>query len=304
MPRPVSSGTTALRCRCFRCQLPCLESAVVPRLTDVSSDGTISHVTYQPSRGVAAAFRAFSVIAYLAFWVSAGWGIVFLADVRLVSTVDTAGTQSGATAVVVDLALLLVFAVHHSVTARASVKERMARFVPAPIERSLFVLLASACLALVFWQWQSLPATVWRVDAQPWVAVLWTIYLVSWLGVVASTLPTGHFEFFGLRQAGWFRPARTLVPSSLAVGTIYAWVRHPMMLFLLIAFWTTPHMTVGHLLFALAGSGYIGVGILFEEADLRRRYGVAYQNYASRVPVLLPRRPRSRRVGSDVAAGS
>lgn len=260
----------------------------------MSSGGTISHVTDKPSRGVAAAYRLFSVIAYLAFWVLSGWGILFLADVRLVPTVDTAGTRSGAAAVVVDLALLLVFAVHHSVAARAGVKARMERFVPAPIERSLFVLIASACLALVFWQWQSLPATVWRVDAQPMVAVLWTIYLVSWIGVVASTLPTGHFEFFGLRQAGWFRSARNLEPSSLAVGTIYAWVRHPMMVFLLIAFWTTPHMTVGHLLFALAGSGYIGVGILFEEADLRRQYGVAYLQYASRVPALLPRRPRSR----------
>ncbi|WP_161962370.1 isoprenylcysteine carboxylmethyltransferase family protein [Nocardioides speluncae] len=257
-------------------------------------------MTDQYPRRAATAIRAFSVFAYLAFWVSAGWGIVFLADVRLLPTVDTAGTRSGTAAVAVDLALLLVFAVHHSVAARPSVKARLARFVPAPMERSLFVLVASGCLALVFWQWQSLPATVWHVDAQPWVAVLWTTYLVSWLGVIASTLPTGHFEFLGLRQAGWFRRDRTPAPSSLAVGSIYAWVRHPMMFFLLITFWVTPHMSVGHLLFALAGSGYIGVGILFEEADLRRQYGAAYRDYASRVPALLPRRPRSGRVGSEV----
>jgi protein-S-isoprenylcysteine O-methyltransferase Ste14 len=144
----------------------------------------------------------------------------------------------------------------------------------------------------MFWQWRSLPASIWRVDAEPWVALLWGICALGWVTALSSTFMIDHLDFLGLRQGGWARRGLYSSPS-FAERWMYAWVRHPMMLGLLVAVWATPSMTAGHLLFAIAASGYIALGVRFEERDLRRQLGDVYGQYARRVPRFVPRPPKS-----------
>lgn len=238
------------------------------------------------------ASRVYSAFAYLAFAVSAAWAIAFLAELRTVPVMDGARSGPAWLAVLVDSGLLLVFALQHSVMARTGVKRWMTRVVPAAVERSTYVLSTSLCLGLMFWEWRRLPASIWRVDAQPWVALLWGICALGWVIALGSTFMIDHLDFLGLRQGGWARRGPYGSPS-FAERWMYAWVRHPMMLGLLIAFWATPSMTAGHLLFAVAASGYIAVGVRFEERDLRRQLGDVYGDYARRVPRYVARASRS-----------
>lgn len=249
----------------------------------------LGDVTCHPT---GAASRVYSAFAYLAFALSTTWAIAFLADLPTVPVIDGAHSGPAWLAVLVDSGLLLVFALQHSVMARTGMKRRMARVVPVTIERSTYVLSASLCLGLTFWQWRKLPASIWRVDAQPWVAFLWGICALGWVTALGSTFMIDHLDFLGLRQGGWARRGLNSSPS-FAERWMYAWVRHPMMLGLLVAFWTTPWMTAGHLLFAVAASGYIALGIRFEERDLRRQLGAEYGEYARRVPRFVPRPPGS-----------
>jgi protein-S-isoprenylcysteine O-methyltransferase Ste14 len=234
-----------------------------------------------------AACRAYSACAYAAFLAASLWGVLFLADL---AAPDVDATRSGAPwlAVLVDLGLLLAFALQHSVMARPSVKRWLARAIPGAMERSTYVLATSLVLGLLFWQWRALPGDVWQIHAQPWVLFVWIIYGAGWVTAIAATFMTDHWEFLGLRQAGWLRRGPQS-SASLTRRWLYAWVRHPMMLGLLVAFWATPSMTAGHLLFALGASGYIAVGVHFEERDLRLQLGGAYEDYARQVPRLLPR---------------
>jgi methanethiol S-methyltransferase len=238
------------------------------------------------TRSNSAVRLVYSACAYAAFLAVSLWGVLFLADRGPTPTVDSTRSGPAWLAVLLDLALWLVFGLHHSVFARAGVKRRLARAVPGRVERSTYVLAASLALGLLFWQWRALPATIWRLDAQPWVAVVWAGYGAGWVIAVAATFMTDHWELLGLRQAGWL----TSRPHAASVSRrwLYAWVRHPMMLGLLVAFWVTPVMTAGHLLFALAASGYIAVGVHFEERDLRGHLGPAYADYAQDVPASCP----------------
>jgi protein-S-isoprenylcysteine O-methyltransferase Ste14 len=251
--------------------------------------------------------RAYSAIAYASFAVTTVWAVAFLTGLPVVPVID--GTPPGRvwSAVLIDSGLLLLFALQHSVMARRGIKARMARVLPGSAERSTYVLATSLCLGLMFWQWRSLPASVWRVEAQPWTGLLWGVCAVGWATALGSTFMIDHLDFLGLRQGGWAQSA-TDTPASFSERWMYAWLRHPMMLGLLIAFWVTPVMTAGQLLFAIAASGYIAVGVRFEERDLRRQLGAVYGDYARRVPRFVPRRPRSVResnTGSgEVAAAS
>ena len=234
------------------------------------------------------ACRVYSAIAYAAFLAASLWGVLFLADLGPVPGVDSAGSAATWLAVVLDLGLLLVFAVQHSVMARDPFKRWLTRAVPRTVERSTFVLGASLALGLLFWQWRALPAIVWDLHAEPWVLLVWVIYGVGWVVAFAATFMIDHWDFLGLRQAGWLAE-RPMPTDSVSRRWLYAWVRHPMMLGLLVAFWATPTMTAGHLLFALGASGYIAIGVRFEERDLRRHLGTAYEEYAESVPQLLPK---------------
>ena len=215
--------------------------------------------------------RLYAALAYAAFLAASLWGVLFLADVGPLPTVDS---RPGSW--VVDLGLWLLFGLHHSVFARARAKR-----LPAKVERSTYVLTASLLLGLLFWQWRAAPATVWRVD-QPWAAAIWLVFAAGWVLTVAATFMIDHRDFTGLRPA--------VASPVLSRRRLYARVRHPMMLGLLVAFWATPVMTAGHLLFALAGTAYIAIGVHLEERDLRRSLGPAYDEYARQVPRFVPGR--------------
>jgi methanethiol S-methyltransferase len=230
---------------------------------------------------------AFAGIAYAAFAVAALWSIGFLADAGTPTVVDGPVRQPAWSALLVDAGLLLIFAVQHSVMARSGVKRRLAGIVPAPVERSTYVLATSLALGLLFWQWQPVPTVIWRIDRLPLTGLLWAIYALGWLIAVAATFMVDHLDFLGIRQVRWRGPG-PYQPPPFRERWLYAWVRHPMMLGLLIGFWVTPRMTVGHLFFAAAGTGYIAVGLRFEERDLYRQLGHTYRDYADRVPALLP----------------
>jgi protein-S-isoprenylcysteine O-methyltransferase Ste14 len=253
-----------------------------------------------PTRSNAVLRCAYAAFAYAAFLAVSLWGVLFLADRGPMPTVDSTRSGPAWSAVLADLGLWLLFGLQHSVMARAPVKQWLRRVVPARLERSTYVLITGVALGLLFSQWRELPATIWEIGAQPWVACVWTVYAAGWAIAVAATFMTDHLEFLGLRQAGLLG-GRPQSPTSLTRRYLYSLVRHPMMLGLLVAFWATPVMTAGHLLFALAASGYIAVGVHFEERDLRRQHGTVYDEYVRGVPRLIPSlTPSPRR---NVAAG-
>ena len=227
-----------------------------------------------------------SALAYGGFVVVVAWAVAFLSGTVVPRTVDGPVRVATVPAVATDLALLLLFAVQHSVMARRPVKGALERWVPHALERTAFVLGTVACLVTLLALWQPVGGWVWRVDG-PWAVVLWSGFVAGWVLTLGSTFLVDHLEFVGLRQTGWAESSGDR-PTHLIQTGLYGIVRHPMMVGLLIASWCTPRMSAGHLLFAVAASGYIAVGVRFEERDLRREIGPAYDRYAERVPSLVP----------------
>jgi protein-S-isoprenylcysteine O-methyltransferase Ste14 len=207
-------------------------------------------------------------------------------------------------AAAIDLLLLLLFAVQHTVMARPWFKRRWTRIVPEPAERATFVLAASLALALLFWLWLPVRETVWHLPG-PGAAVLWAVYAGGWAVAVSSTFLISHSDLFGLRQA-WLRARRAgYSPPPFTERSMYRRIRHPLMAGFLIVFWSAPTMTAGHLLFAATATGYILVGIAFEEHDLLQSLGETYAAYRARVPALIPRpSPRRCSPGSSRSEGT
>jgi methanethiol S-methyltransferase len=226
-----------------------------------------------------------SALGYLGFNAVVVWTIAFLAGVLVPRTVDGPVRSSTPAAVATDLALLLLFALQHSVMARRSVKAWLRRHVPEQLERATFVLATDLCLvALLVWC-RPFAGQVWSV-AGPVATSLWVLFAAGWALAIASTYAVDHLELVGLRQAGWAQPRDA--GDGLEVRGLHAVVRHPLMTGLLLAFWATPRMSASHLLFAVASTGYVAVGVWFEERDLRRTFGTTYDDYAARVPALVP----------------
>jgi protein-S-isoprenylcysteine O-methyltransferase Ste14 len=234
-----------------------------------------------------------SAAAWSGFVVVTVWTTAFLADAVLPWTVDAPARTTTARAVAVDLALLLLFAVQHSVMARPQVKSWLRRRIPVPLERTSYVLATDICLVLLLVLWQPWGGQIWHVEGVAAV-IVWSLFGVGWVLAIGATFAIDHLELVGLRQAGWATARDPGPTSDLYVGGLYAVVRHPLMTGLVLAFWATPRMGASHLLFALAATGYIAVGIRFEERDLRNTFGGSYDDYAARVPALLPRLPLRR----------
>jgi protein-S-isoprenylcysteine O-methyltransferase Ste14 len=253
----------------------------------------------RPTWGAALSI-AYGVAGYLAFVVASLYGVAFLADAWVPRTVDHGGPDTGpAVAVIVDALLLSVFALTHSVMARPAFKRQWTRLVPAHLERSTYVLVASASLGLAFWQWRPVPHVVWDV-AQPGARVLvWTLYGLGWLWVLAMTFAIDHLDLVGLRQVGRHLRGLSERPAAFAVPWPHRLVRHPMMLGFFVAFLATPTMSVGHLLFAALGCGYILVGVRLEERNLVQALP-EYAAYAAATPRFVP----SRRPYSESGGGS
>ena len=230
----------------------------------------------------------YAAAVYLLFLAVLGYAIGFFIGSGVPKSIDQGPHTAGPAAVAIDLLLLLLFAAQHTVMARPWFKRRWTRVVPVPAERATFVLVASLVLALLFWLWRPIGGTVWSLSG-PGAGALWAVYAVGWAVAVSSTFLISHFDMFGLRQA-WLHARRARYsPPPFTERGLYKLVRHPLMAGFVVVFWSAPRMTAGHLLFAAAATGYILVGIAFEEHDLIQSMGGTYTAYRARVPVLIPR---------------
>ena len=235
-------------------------------------------------------YLLFGAGAYFVFFATFLYMIAFVGALPWVPrTIDAPVGMAAAGAVAVDLALVALFGLQHSVMARQGFKAGWTRIVPAPIERSTYVLFASAALILLFLLWQPLPSTVWHVDNGAGRILLWALFGLGWGIVLLSTLLISHFELFGLKQVWNHARGATAEPPVFRQPLFYKMVRHPLYTGFFIAFWATPHMTIGHLLFAIAMSAYMLIAIQYEERDLVKLFGRDYEEYRSRVGMLTPR---------------
>ena len=233
---------------------------------------------------------AYGAACYLFFFATFLYVIGFLADAPfLPKTVDRAGASTPLLmAVLINGGLLTIFAVQHSVMARPAFKRAWTRIVPASLERSTYVLAATLAVALLLWQWRPITDPVWSVTSPVAVVALYAIQALGWGVLLLSTFLINHFELFGLRQTFAALRGKSVPEAQFHTPLLYKHVRHPLYLGFVIAFWSAPHMSVGHLLFAIGGTGYILVGIFFEERDLVAHFGQKYRDYQKRVPMLLP----------------
>ncbi len=239
----------------------------------------------------------YGTIVYLLFLATFVYAIGFVGNLPLLAkTIDSGAPAPLAEALSVNLLLLGLFAVQHSVMARRGFKRRWTRIVPEPVERSTFVLAATAVLALLLWQWRPIAEPViWSVRSRSGVLAIQVVFWFGWVVLLISTFLINHFELFGLRQVyARLRGHRLPAPQFRTPG-LYRHVRHPIYLGFVLAFWATPQMTAGHLLFASATTGYILVGIWFEERDLIAQFGERYRLYREQVGMLWPRLRLTRR---------
>ena len=226
--------------------------------------------------------------SYAFFLVTFLYAFGFVEGIVVPKTIDSGATAPLAESLVVNLGLLAIFALQHSVMARPGFKLWWTRFVPKSIERSTYVLFATAALALLCWQWRPMPAMLWSVG-DPTVAMALTgLSHFGWLFALTSTWLINHFELFGLQQVVHNLSGREAQAPIFRTPFFYQFVRHPIYLGFIIAFWATPRMTEGHLLFAGATTAYIFIGILLEERDLVAFFGDDYRRYRERVSMLMP----------------
>lgn len=232
----------------------------------------------------------YGLVAYVVFFLTFLYSIAFVGGFLGPRTVDAGGpTEDPLTALLINGGLLGLFAIQHSVMARPGFKRWWTKIVPASVERSTYVLLSSLVLILLFWQWRPMPGVVWDVEGFLARNAIWAVFASGWMLVLVSTFLISHFNLFGLRQV-WLRlREKPYRPLEFKLRFLYRFVRHPLLLGFLIAFWAIPTMTVGHLLFAVATTGYILVGIQLEERDLVNAHGEAYEAYRRSTPMLIPR---------------
>jgi len=231
----------------------------------------------------------YSVLVYVLFLGVFLYAIGFVENMLVPKSIDSGTRGPVAGSLLIDAGLLVLFAVQHSVMARPGFKRLWTRIVPCEIERSTFVLFASLVLALLCWQWRPLPQSVWSIE-DPIAAK--ALLVVSWTGwglLLLSTFLISHFHLFGVSQGFARLLGRKPPEPTFVTPSLYRWVRHPLYAGFILAFWAAPHMSLGHLFFAVATTGYIFVGIWFEERDLIAQFGDRYRQYRVTVGMLVPR---------------
>jgi protein-S-isoprenylcysteine O-methyltransferase Ste14 len=230
----------------------------------------------------------YGIASYAVFFVAFLYAIGFVSGFVVPKTIDTGMVVPIIDALMINLLLMSLFAVQHSVMARQQFKEWWIQYVPKSVERSTYVLLASLSLLLLFWQWRPMPAIVWEIRNPQIATIITGLSLLGWLIVLSGTFLINHFELFGLHQVANNFAGRSMPQPRFRTPLYYEFVRHPIYLGFIIAFWVAPTMTAGHLLFAGVTTAYIIVGILLEERDLVAVFGDDYRRYKSRVSMLVP----------------
>lgn len=230
----------------------------------------------------------YGATAYVVFLASFLYAIGFVGGFVVPKSIDDGPEAKAVTAVVIDLALLSLFAVQHSVMARPFFKRWWTTIIPPAAERSTYVLLSSLTLFLLFWQWRPLPGVVWNITQPMLAAALWALFGLGWLIVLVSTFLINHFDLFGLRQVYLHFTGKPYTAIPFQTPLLYRVMRHPIMVGFLIAFWATPTMTQGHLLFAAVVTAYVLIALQLEERDLLSYHGETYSAYQRQVRMLVP----------------
>ena len=234
----------------------------------------------------------YGLLCYLVFFVTFLYAIGFVGNLLVPKSIDSGAAAPVEQALIINVLLLGVFAVQHSLMARPFFKRWWTKLVPRAVERSTYVLFASSALLLLYWQWRPIPQTVWAIESEIGRALVYGLFFIGWGIVFLGTFMINHFDLFGLRQVYLYINSKDYKELGFRTPFFYRFLRHPIMLGFIIAFWSAPTMTLGHLLFAAATTAYILIAIQLEEHDLTRHFGEPYREYRQRTPMLIPRPPR------------
>ena len=236
---------------------------------------------------------AYGAVVYVFFLATFIYAIGFVGNIGVPRGLDSPATAPAMESLLLDLAWLALFAVQHSVMARKGFKAWWTKIVSPAVERSTYVLAASLVLGGLCWHWKPIEGTVWSVQDPRAVIAIQIVFWFGWGLLLLATFLINHFELFGLRQVFAQMMGRKIPEQGFRTPFLYKHVRHPIYLGFVLSFWATPEMTLGHLLFAAGATGYILVGIWFEERDLIAHFGDRYRAYRKQVPMLFPRAGRS-----------